>query len=376
MIDLKSNAEKFMSELPYHNEPYCGRNWGHSWHSMCSYHGKLKPAIAHYLIRNFTKKDDVVFDPMCGVGTIPFEAALQGRISIGNDLSSLAYFVTKSKIECPSLLSSQIELQNFEDFIAKEITTIQFNNAPYRDFGLNHSLKEYFHPQTFIELLAARKYIKVCSRNLTAEQALIISCLLHVLHGNRPYALSRRSHPLTPYAPSGEYIYKSVAKHVKDKIERVYRDDNFAQFVKGKSLHADFRECDGIMADVIITSPPFADSMKFYTQNWMRLWMCGWEPIDFKNVDARFVDNEQNKNMDVYIDFFDMCNRNLKSNGFVILHLGMTKKINMALELVKRADKYFEKVYLGTETVSAVEKHGIKDKGGTIAHQFLFLRKK
>ena len=376
MIDLKSNAEKFMSELPYHNEPYCGRNWGHSWHSMCSYHGKLKPAIAHYLIRNFTKKDDVVFDPMCGVGTIPFEAALQGRISIGNDLSSLAYFVTKSKIECPSLLSSQIELQNFEDFIAKEITTIQFNNAPYRDFGLNHSLKEYFHPQTFIELLAARKYIKVCSRNLTAEQALIISCLLHVLHGNRPYALSRRSHPLTPYAPSGEYIYKSVAKHVKDKMERVYRDDNFAQFVKGKSLHADFRECDGIMADVIITSPPFADSMKFYTQNWMRLWMCGWEPIDFKNVDARFVDNEQNKNMDVYIDFFDMCNRNLKSNGFVILHLGMTKKINMALELVKRADKYFEKVYLGTETVSAVEKHGIKDKGGTIAHQFLFLRKK
>ena len=43
----------------------------------------------------------MVLDPLCGVGTIPFEACLQGRVGIGNDLSELAYIVTKAKVEKP-----------------------------------------------------------------------------------------------------------------------------------------------------------------------------------------------------------------------------------------------------------------------------------
>ena len=41
----------------------------------------------------------MVLDPLCGVGTIPFEACLQGRVGIGNDLSELAYVVTKPKLK-------------------------------------------------------------------------------------------------------------------------------------------------------------------------------------------------------------------------------------------------------------------------------------
>lgn len=90
-IAFRKKAEEFVSDLPYKKPPYGNRNWGHPWHSLCSYHGKLKPAIAHWLVSDFTKEGDVVLDPLCGVGTIPFEACLQGRIGIGNDLSELAY---------------------------------------------------------------------------------------------------------------------------------------------------------------------------------------------------------------------------------------------------------------------------------------------
>ena len=68
-------------------------------HSLCSYHGKLKPAIAHFLIEQFTEPGDIVVDPLSGVGTIPLEACLQNRIGIGNDLSELAFCVTKAKAE-------------------------------------------------------------------------------------------------------------------------------------------------------------------------------------------------------------------------------------------------------------------------------------
>ena len=71
-----------------------------------------------------------------------------------------------------------------------------------------------------------------------------------------------------------------------------------------------------------------------------------------------------------------MCSRNLKPNGIVILHLGKTKKVDMAEELLQRAYDKFELVYKGSELVSEIEKHGIKDKGGTIEHQFVFMKKK
>jgi DNA modification methylase len=87
---FRAEAESFIHNMPYHKEPYCGRNWGHPWHSLCSYHGKLKPAIAHFMVEQFTEIGDIVLDPLCGVGTIPFEACLQGRVGIGNDLSEMA----------------------------------------------------------------------------------------------------------------------------------------------------------------------------------------------------------------------------------------------------------------------------------------------
>ena len=40
-----------MQELPYCREPYSKKNWGNPNHSLCSYQGKLKPAIANFLVQ-------------------------------------------------------------------------------------------------------------------------------------------------------------------------------------------------------------------------------------------------------------------------------------------------------------------------------------
>lgn len=371
-----NQANRFMDDLPYKKSPYNGRNWGHAWHSLCSYHGKLKPAIAHFLISYFTKPGDIVLDPLCGVGTIPFEASLQGRIGIGNDLSELAFCVSKAKLERPSLDKVQTAIKDLENYIIARLPQLSFDATQYRDFGLNHTLKEYFHPDTYREIIIAREYFRNRRNNLSPEDAIVFSCLLHVLHGNRPYALSRTSHPLTPYAPTGEYAYKNVIKHINDKIKLAYKCNSFDKYCNGQAIYGDFNDLEGINADAIITSPPFADSFKFYSQNWMRLWLCGWEPDDFRTANDKFLDDKQNTNFDIYYSFFEMCYRNLKPNGIVILHLGKTAKFDMAQELSFRAKKLFDIVHIGTESVEDIEKHGIKDKGGTIAHQFLFLQKK
>lgn len=370
-------AKEFIETLPYRQGEYAGRNWGHPWHSLCSYHGKLKPAIAHFLVKRFTNKGDIVLDPLCGVGTIPFEACLQGRTGIGNDLSRMAYAVTKAKVEHPGRAEADRALSQLSDYI--EAHKNDFNAEPplYGSFGFNGKIPDYFHKDTYREILAARAYFY--SRELSAEDAMVLSCFLHVLHGNRPYALSRNSHPLTPYKPTGEFIYKNVAGHISAKLDLAYKKANPEGMATGMSLHGDFSLLNqGLtgQVDEIITSPPFAGSIRFYIQNWMRLWCAGWEEKDFKQADTVFLEARQKKSMDVYYGFFDMCHRILKPGGKVILHLGNSKTCNMADELELRARDKFNIICKGTENVEALEKHGIKDKGATFEHQFIFLEKK
>lgn len=373
-------SKAFIEHMPYRQAPYSGRNWGHPWHSLCSYHGKLKPAIAHFLVEQFTKPGDIVVDPLSGVGTIPLEACLQGRIGIGNDLSELALAVTKAKVEKTTLENCMTVLWDLEQFIETNKTQDFITELmhKYDNFGYNGTLPNYFYEDTYREIITARSYFVPRIKKLSPEEAMVFSCFLHILHGNRPYALSRNSHPLTPYAPTGNFVYKNVIEHITEKLNLSYKKGEFTGYQKGQAIFGDYEALTGhrILADEIICSPPFVDSIRFYMQNWMRLWLCGWEEDDYKNAGELFLDQKQRKNFDVYISFFKMCYDILKPNGKVILHLGKTDKIDMAEELSARAEPYFTEIYRGGENVQELEKHGIKDKGGTIEHQFLFLMRK
>ena len=375
-IAFRKKAEEFVSDLPYKKPPYGNRNWGHPWHSLCSYHGKLKPAIAHWLVSDFTKEGDVVLDPLCGVGTIPFEACLQGRIGIGNDLSELAYVVTKAKIEKPNRSGVEDVVHQLDEFIKKNKG--EQSTAAYENFGFNGKLPQYFENETYKEILCARDFFLNRFSKISSEEAMVFSAFLHVLHGNRPYALSRHSHPLTPYAPTGEFEYKSVIEKIVQKVDANYKKLGQTEVTQGFAIYGDYKDLEtkDIVADFIICSPPFADSIRFYMQNWMRLWLCGWEPGDYKEADAKFLDKAQKKNFDLYYSFFEMCHNVLNENGKVILHLGRTESVNMGIELSKRAEPWFDTVYLAGEDVSKIEKYGIKDKGATVEHQYLFLQKK
>lgn len=381
VCDFANTAKTFIDTLPYRQNPFSGRNWGHPWHSLCSYHGKLKPSIAYFLIKDFTNVGDTVLDPLGGVGTIPLEACLQGRVGISNDLSELAYIVSKAKIEKPDSASVHRVLNDLRLYIENNCTSTAINQLveKYQDFGYNGKLSKYFHEKTFREILCARAFFVSKLHNISAAEAMVFSCLLHVLHGNRPYALSRNSHPLTPYAPKGDYKYKNVCDHIANKIALSYKRGDFGDYVPGESWCGDYSDIvkrRSGFADVIICSPPFADSIRFYMQNWMRLWLCGWEKEDYKVADTRFLDQKQNKDFDIYESFFEMCNLALKSKGRVILHLGKTQKVDMAEELSLRAAPLFQEVYRGEEDVCSIEKHGIKDKGSTVRHQYLFLVKR
>lgn len=363
----------FSAELPHQKKPYSMRNWGHRRHSLCSYQGKLKPAIAHHLVRVFVPEGGRVLDPFAGVGTIPFEAALQGRQAYGFEISPAAFYIARAK--CSALEKSacaEVIVELSECLRSSEPTG---DDRSAGDFGLNGRIKEYFHPKTLREVVMARRFF-IEKPAKTKAETFVLSCLLHILHGNRPYALSRRSHPITPYKPSGEFKYMSLLASLQEKVDRTLAEDLPEHFNEAGIWLQDSTEWwpnDVQDLDAVITSPPFFDSTRFYMSNWMRLWFVGWEPRDFETRPLRFIDERQKRSFDVYKSIFQQARERLKSGGVLVLHLGKSEKCDMASELGGLAATWFTKYDILDESVAHLESHGIRDKGTVSSHQYLVL---
>jgi DNA modification methylase len=383
--DIEELIGQFQDSLPYKAFPYSKRNWGHRYHSLCSYQSKLKPAIAHFLIKWFTKSSDVILDPFGGVGTLSLEAKILGRSSITVDLSPTAYIVAKAKIQPVAEKEIGGSFNALIKFIkeVKDSSEIQNDLDRYSDFGFNKKLKDYYHPETFKEILAARRWLQrrlngdVC--RISVADSFIIGCLLHVLHGNRPYSLSRRSHPITPFAPTGPFEYRPLKERLWKKIERTYDGNISSNGTPAKALYADSCRLSNFInskVNVIITSPPFIHSTKFHTNNWIRNWFCGWGPSDFSILKENFVEVIQEENLDVYHRLLEEWDKVLKEGGLIIFHLGTSKDCDMVKEIENRIPGTYEVLGKVYEFVRDTETHGLSAQGRTIRHGFLFLKKK
>jgi hypothetical protein len=246
------------------------------------------------------------------------------------------------------------------------------------DIKFNKTIPEYFHPDTLNEIMLARDFFIDRHNPEDGNWSLVFSCLLHILHGNRPYALSRNSHPITPYAPTGEFVYKNLVDHLLKKLNKSLDTDRGEDFNQGVCYQHDILESwpkNITSVDAIITSPPFFDSTKFYMTNWMRYWFCGWGKSDFDQQPKSFIEVLQRKSFLSYDVIFKACYDRLKMYGIVVFHLGHSDKCNMAVELEPLANKYFEVLDIFTESVEHCEKHGITDKGSVKSHQYLVMRK-
>ncbi|MFQ6033108.1 MAG: hypothetical protein ACE5K2_09335, partial [Candidatus Zixiibacteriota bacterium] len=57
------NAIKLLKSVGWRNEPYDRQHWGNWLHSLSPYQGRMTPSLAHWLIKIFSKKGDLVLDP-------------------------------------------------------------------------------------------------------------------------------------------------------------------------------------------------------------------------------------------------------------------------------------------------------------------------
>ena len=370
--------KRFRRDLPHQSGDMAKRNWGHAWHSLCSYQGKLKPSIASTLVAALLKEGGGgrLLDPFAGVGTIPFEARLQGHTAYGFDISPAAARISEAKLLPVSADAVAECVGKLKRFIGRP-STRRLDQAALDRIRFNGPLSTYFHADTLGEIVAARRYFAAHPPS-TGSQALVMASLLHVLHGNRPYALSRRSHPITPFAPTGPVEYRPLLGRLQAKLDRALAALPPAGVPDGRLFEADATavwpdEVDRL--DAIVTSPPFFDSTRFHTANWMRLWFAGWDAADFAAEPGRFLDERQKLDMAVYEPIFAQARERLRPGGLMALHLGKSRKRDMAADLSILGARHLDLVDQFSEAVDHCESHGFKDKGTVTHHQYLLFRR-
>jgi DNA modification methylase len=375
--DWRAKWDHFKVSMPHQQQPYAKREWGGPAHSMCSYQGKMKPALAHHLVECFSSPGDVVVDPFSGAGTIPFEACRMQRRGFGIDISRLGQVLSLAKVARTDSERTKHLLKEL-DAALKEYTLTPSDHERAAAVRFNSAVPDYFHPDTFREVIAARQFFNA-RWDTGPEWALLFACTLHLLHGNRPYALSRRSHPVTPFKPTGDFEYRAIMPRLMEKLERLGDELEDSGRGFGVSVQGDCTKTWPSpipKADAIITSPPFFDSTRFYMTNWMRFWFVGWEREDFNVQPSEFVENRQKLDLDVYRSLFEAARERLSDTGLFVLHLGQSPKCDMGAELAARVDPWFRVEDLFTEGVEHCESHGIRDKGTVSGHTYLVLAPK
>jgi len=375
VTDLTQAVENLRS-LPYKEGSYASRAWGHKLHSLCSYPSKIKPAIAHFLVKEFTNPGEKILDPFSGIGTIPLEACLQGRVGLASDLNPLAWWGSVAKTRFPPKKAVEEVMRE----ISKLLENINVSET-LEKYPIEDEVAQFFEEKTRAEILLVQNFlihsIATTEGPRQAALCLVGTCCAHILHGNRPYALSRRSHNVIPIPPKGDFEYKSLIKSLTEKVDRTYKNVPNSSYKPGDANQGSaFNLQIDEEVDCIITSPPFYGTTDFLRQNRVRLWFCGWDYEKQLNEKKTGDFLEFRKTMDDYSNILQQFYQVIKPDGLCIMHMGVVKKRDMAKSVCEHLDetkwRFIDIVY---EDVRGLESHGRTARGATHTHQFLIIQK-
>lgn len=238
-------------------------------HQLSPYIGKMKSSIASSLIQQFSVKEDLVLDPFAGSFTVPLQAALMGRDTVGVDISPYATMLGHGKLFPPDSLELAIEQARWLLVESQARPSPDLRSVPLW-------VRQFFHPQTLKEVL---RFADTCAEHGAHFH---MACLLGILHHQRPGFLSYPSSHLVPYLrdkkfPIDEYpelyAYRPLEPRLISKIERVYKRFENVTAVKRRVVSSSI-ETFRFPSDTgcIITSPPYMNALDYGRDNRLRLW--------------------------------------------------------------------------------------------------------
>jgi DNA methylase len=340
-VDDFRSQEWAHTHAPYNRLPErwrrAPRRWGHPLHSLCSYFAMFPPQVPAVFIQWLSNAGDTVYDPFSGRGTVALEAARTGRIAFAADANPLAVALSQAKVWIPTSLATLAALDRLET---------RYRRPSVR--GVPSDIAMLYSRRTLEKVV----YLRDELRGDDAETRLLRAMTLGLLHGNHSRSGATRGFSVSmpnTFAMAPNYVRAYIDREnlVAPDVDvfgllrsRLSRLSLPASEVRaGEAWLSDAAAPSGstssLSADLVFTSPPYLEVIKYAKYNWVRLWFMREDP---RSVDEHLM---ASGSLSKYLDFMGSVMRHLatatRKDGVVCLVIGDVRRgetqLNLAREL-------------------------------------------
>lgn len=290
---LQGNLVNYQEQLD--SEKLIKRSRIHSFHR---YFGKLIPAIPRFAIKEFTKEEDIIFDPFCGSGTTLVEAYLAGRNSYGIDLNPLSCLISNAK-------TNRLNIEKLNKEKEKLLKAIRNDNGNdfEKDTPFCINMKHWFQPFVIKDLAIIKRNIKnIRSVNLKIFFYTCLSAMLrdvsnadprHIFPGYSKRLRALDKDGLRPINVLGKFesTLKNKIKYISE-LNGLENDGLFSKAIVGDARNIPEKVND---VQLIVTNPPYISSIRYFEVCKLEMYWLQFiaEPDEYLSLDKKGVGTER-----------------------------------------------------------------------------------
>lgn len=311
-IEFEPEHSQF-SHLPYSERlkllkdfdlSFIGKNGRLSLHNVHSFPAKFPPQLPYTFIKELTKENEIVLDPMMGSCTTLIEALRLKRVAYGCDIDPLSILIANAKLSSIDIekihRTGKSVLNNaFKNFSVNK-SKIEKGILNYFDGKSLEFINYWFKKETQLELFALVQQInKLEDEEEMNFLKLIFSSIIITKSGGVSLATDlahTRPHIAKGKSPASafEEFNKKMSSTLKNYIP--LEKPNF------KIFRSDAKEIPlaSNSVDLIVTSPPYANNAIDYLRahKFSLVWF-GYSLENITDVRNNFIGNNSFKGKDL-----------------------------------------------------------------------------
>ncbi len=289
-------------EEPVEDWTFAGADTKYMTHGLHPYPARMIPQVARKLIERYSEKDDLVWDPFCGSGSILVESMLTGRTSVGTDLNPFAVFLSKVKT---TPIDNDV-LRRASERLSNKIASVRKQLHGTLEIPAMHNANLWFKEYVQADLAVIKKAIESVEDEPVRDFFRL--CLAHTARetSNLKKAefkiVRMKEDEQKSFTPD---VYEVFRANVRRCIPLM------APFVKAlpedysmsRVIYADNREApiDDSSIDLIVTSPPYGDHSTTVAYGQFSRYPAHWIGLDYEqvqSVDRRGLGGSNSKKFD------------------------------------------------------------------------------
>ncbi len=283
--------------------PNAHSNYG--LHRLHWYPATFIPQIPAYLIELFSKENDLVYDPFCGVGTTLVESVRLGRRAIGSDLNYIACLIAGVKVT----FFDPATLHHLQDIFHRRLRLFvnPYENTSSRTLPIGYCaesinkvrskyghLQDWYHDNTFTELVTLWKIIEDFDpqfRNLLVAifSSILKSCSSQTNHWG--YVADNMKPRTKVYRAAIRLFLSALQDFIDASCQLIESQANRHLTAKGLTdralvIRSDLRLASPLKehsVDLIVTSPPYLNVTDYTTSQRLSL---NWFGLDIGEMKA------------------------------------------------------------------------------------------